>query len=154
MYDDTVFQVSVNYLKPSPNTMSVVWSVDGIPVSTSQDTFTFDASTVDTGDHVIDVVITDTTELVRRDAGGSMTTSTSWNVHIEETPPFLGDVNIDGIVSASDIIYLVNHVFKSGPPPQPVPETGDVNCDGAVTAADIIRLVGYVFKSGPELICP
>lgn len=83
-----------------------------------------------------------------------MTTSTSWSVHTEEAPPFLGDVNVDGIVSSSDIIYLVNHVFKSGPPPQPVPETGDLTCDGSVTSSDIIRLVGYVFKSGAALICP
>ena len=83
-----------------------------------------------------------------------MTASASWNVHIEELPPYLGDVNVDGVVSSSDIIYIVNHVFKSGPAPQPVPETGDLTCDGVVTSADIIRLVGYVFKSGPELICP
>lgn len=154
MYDDTVFQVSADYLKPSPNTMSVVWSVNGIPVSTNQDSFTFDASSVDLGNHIIEVVITDTTLLVRRESFGLMTTSTSWNVTTEAAPPYLGDVNVDGIVSSADIIYIVNHVFKSGPAPQPVPETGDLTCDGDVTSADIIRLVGYVFKSGPELICP
>lgn len=154
MYNDTVFQVSVNYLKPSPNTMSVTWYVDGLPVSTNQDSFTFDAATVDTGDHVINVVIEDTTQLVRKDDFGTMSSSTSWAVHTDKAPPFLGDVNVDGIVSSSDIIYLVNHVFKSGPPPLPVPVTGDLTCDGSVTSADIIRLVGYVFKSGPELICP
>jgi uncharacterized Ntn-hydrolase superfamily protein len=60
-----------------------------------------------------------------------------------------GDVNVDGVVTSADVIYLVNHVFKSGAPPQPVPEAGDVNQSGALTSADIIFLVNYIFKSGP-----
>lgn len=59
-----------------------------------------------------------------------------------------GDVNADGVTTSADIIYLVNYVFKGGPPPVN-PGTGDVNCDGTVTSADIIYLVCYVFKGGP-----
>jgi hypothetical protein len=58
-----------------------------------------------------------------------------------------GDVNADGVFTASDIIHLVNYVFKGGPPPV-VPGHGDCNCDGLVTAADVIMLVNHVFKSG------
>lgn len=57
-----------------------------------------------------------------------------------------GDVNADGVFTASDIIYLVNFVFKSGPPPL-FSGTGDVNCNDAVTSADIIYMVNFVFKS-------
>lgn len=60
-----------------------------------------------------------------------------------------GDVNVDGVVTSADIIYLVNYVFKGGPPPIPCAAAGDVNCDGVVTSADIIYLVNYVFKGGP-----
>jgi hypothetical protein len=60
-----------------------------------------------------------------------------------------GDVNFDRTVNAADIIYLVGHVFKSGPEPV-IWNLGDVNCDGTIVAADIIYLVGYVFKSGSE----
>jgi len=60
-----------------------------------------------------------------------------------------GDVNVDGVITSADIIYLVGYVFKGGPPPKPCAAAGDVNCDGVVTSADIIYLVGYVFKGGP-----
>lgn len=60
-----------------------------------------------------------------------------------------GDVNGDTLVTSSDIIRLVNYVFKSGAPPQPSTEAGDINCSGQVTSADIINLVNYVFKGGP-----
>jgi hypothetical protein len=60
-----------------------------------------------------------------------------------------GDVNTDSVLTAADVIYLVNYAFKSGLEPQPCPAAGDVNCDGAVTAQDILLLVIHVFKSGP-----
>jgi len=58
-----------------------------------------------------------------------------------------GDVTNDGSVTSQDIISMVNHVFKSGPAPVPVPLVGDADCSGTLTANDIIRLVNYVFKS-------
>jgi len=59
-----------------------------------------------------------------------------------------GDANGDGSVSLPDIIYLVNRVFKGGPPTSPVCK-GDANADGNVTLPDIIFLVNRVFKGGP-----
>lgn len=61
-----------------------------------------------------------------------------------------GDVDETGTLASSDIIYLVNYAFKSGPDPLPCAASGDVNCDGAVTSADVIFMVNHVFKSGPE----
>jgi hypothetical protein len=60
-----------------------------------------------------------------------------------------GDQNQDGVVTASDVIYLVNFIFKGGPNPQPCEAMGDSNCDAAVTAGDIIYLVNHTFKGGP-----
>jgi M6 family metalloprotease-like protein len=60
-----------------------------------------------------------------------------------------GDVNADGVITSADIVYMVNHVFKSGPDPVPVPKTGDANCDLVRTSADVIYLVNFTFKSGP-----
>jgi hypothetical protein len=60
-----------------------------------------------------------------------------------------GDVNADSTITAADIVYLVNYVFKGGPAPAPCPANGNVNCDGAVTAADIVYLVQHVFNGGP-----
>jgi hypothetical protein len=60
-----------------------------------------------------------------------------------------GDVNEDHIITASDVIYMVNYVFKGGPEPKPVAAAGDANCSGAEDASDIIFLVNHVFKGGP-----
>jgi hypothetical protein len=59
-----------------------------------------------------------------------------------------GDVNADGVFTSSDIIFLVNYVFKGGQPPI-VNGHGDCNCDDKVTSSDVIYLVNHVFKSGP-----
>lgn len=59
-----------------------------------------------------------------------------------------GDFNNDRVLTSSDIIGLVNFVFKSGKAPYPFAAAGDVNCSGSVSSSDIIRLVNYIFKSG------
>lgn len=59
-----------------------------------------------------------------------------------------GDVNVSGSITSSDIIVLVNYVFKGGATPSPCAAAGDVNCSGAITSADLIGLVNYVFKAG------
>ncbi len=61
-----------------------------------------------------------------------------------------GDVNLSGNVALSDIVYLVNYVFKAGPAPLPCLMAGDVNCSGGVVSSDIIYLVGAVLKGGPS----
>ena len=59
-----------------------------------------------------------------------------------------GDINVSGAITSSDIIALVNYVFKAGDPPVPCEAAADVNCSGTVTSADIIGLVNHVFKGG------
>ncbi|MGB2698119.1 MAG: dockerin type I domain-containing protein [Candidatus Zixiibacteriota bacterium] len=60
-----------------------------------------------------------------------------------------GDINADKEVAISDVVYLINYLFKSGPEPIPEPVIGDVNCDGNVEITDAVYLVNYLFKSGP-----
>ncbi len=59
-----------------------------------------------------------------------------------------GDVNSDWKLNVSDVIYLINYLFKGGPSPNPI-ESGDVNCDGKVTVSDVVYLINYLFKGGP-----
>jgi hypothetical protein len=60
-----------------------------------------------------------------------------------------GDVNADGAINASDVVYLINYLFIPGSP-APIPiEAGDVNCDGKVNASDVVYLTNYLFISGP-----
>jgi len=62
-----------------------------------------------------------------------------------------GDLNLDGQTNLSDLIWLVNYVFKGGPPPDPELWIGDVNADCKVNLADIIYYVNFVFKGGAQL---
>jgi len=64
-----------------------------------------------------------------------------------------GDVNATSTITSTDIIFLVNYVFKNGTSPTPV-NLADVNCDGQATASDVIYLVNYVFKGGDQPVCP
>ncbi|MFH1336882.1 MAG: dockerin type I domain-containing protein, partial [Candidatus Zixiibacteriota bacterium] len=64
----------------------------------------------------------------------------------------LGDANSDGNMDVSDVIYLINYLFKGGPPPVPL-LAGDSNNDEEVTVSDVIFLINYLFKSGPKPSC-
>lgn len=64
-----------------------------------------------------------------------------------------GDVNADRTTSVSDAIFLINHLFKGGPAPNPM-ASGDVNNDGKVNVGDVVYLISYLFKGGPEPTCP
>ena len=61
-----------------------------------------------------------------------------------------GDVTGDRNVQSSDIIHLVNFVFKLGPDPIPCVGAADMNCDSNLTSGDIIYLVNTIFKAGPD----
>jgi len=59
-----------------------------------------------------------------------------------------GDPNYDGKTDIVDVVYLVNYIFRSGPPPC-VLKSGDASCEGEVNVTDVVYLVGYLFKGGP-----
>jgi len=63
-----------------------------------------------------------------------------------------GDCNRDEKVNMSDVIYLINYLFRQGSEPNPL-QAGDTNCDGKVTISDVIYLVNYLFKGGPPPVC-
>jgi hypothetical protein len=67
------------------------------------------------------------------------------SVCVHSSPP--GDAACNGGVTLSDVIYLVNHLFKGWPPPC-CPVLGDINCSGKISLADVIFLVNYIFKGG------
>jgi len=75
--------------------------------------------------------------------------------------PIRGDVLGDGLpgeygIDISDLVYMVNYMFKEGPEPTCWPEA-DVNGTGVdnIDIADLVYLVNYMFKEGPfPLPCP
>jgi len=58
-----------------------------------------------------------------------------------------GDANGDDNILLSDIVTLINFLFKSQPAPNPVCR-GDATADGKVLLSDIVYLVNFLFKSG------
>jgi len=71
---------------------------------------------------------------------------------IDEYQYIIGDANSDGEIVISDVVYLSNYVFRSGPPPCPV-GAGDCNCDGVVDVTDIVYLCNYLLHNGPAPGC-
>ena len=63
-----------------------------------------------------------------------------------------GNLNGDGELNVSDVVYLVNYVWRSGPPPT-WPYIAEINNDGILDAVDMVYLVNYLFKSGPPPMC-
>lgn len=63
-----------------------------------------------------------------------------------------GDANGDGGVNVGDAVYIINYVFRGGPPPDPY-YSGDANGDCFVDLADAVYLIGYIFKGGSEPLC-
>jgi len=81
---------------------------------------------------------------------GTMDGNPIGGVSVQLVPPKLprGDVDGDGVISITDVVYLINYLLKDGPEPVPL-ETGDVNCDGVVDIVDLVYLINYLFKGGP-----
>ncbi len=93
---------------------------------------------------------------------------------IADLPPaeLLGDANAFDSVTISDAIYLINYLFKGGPPPKVYPADyfypgspaedpndpltvlrhGDANDDCKITVSDVIYLINYLFKGGPNTL--
>jgi len=60
-----------------------------------------------------------------------------------------GDANGDGVVTGSDVVYLLNYLYRGEAPPDPL-LAGDVNCDGLVNASDVVYLLIWLFRGGND----
>lgn len=66
--------------------------------------------------------------------------------------PRSGDANCSHRVDVGDAVFLINHVFKSGPPPA-FRFGGDANCNGNVNVADAVVLINFIFNAGEQPYC-
>ncbi len=60
-----------------------------------------------------------------------------------------GDVTRNCLSNVADAVFLINYIFKGGPPPD-VMNWADVNADCVVNIADAVYIIQYVFQGGPE----
>lgn len=70
--------------------------------------------------------------------------------HIVPQSILPGDVNQDGGSTVSDVIWIVNYFYKSGPSPGYLASI-DVNTDCRINIKDVIYFINYLFKGGPVL---
>jgi len=59
-----------------------------------------------------------------------------------------GDPNADRDLNVGDAVYIINYIFKGGPPPDPQC-SGDTTGDGDLNVGDAVHLINYIFKGGP-----
>jgi hypothetical protein len=64
-------------------------------------------------------------------------------------PPAAGDINGDCFIGFSDIIWLLNSLFRDGPPPQMRCLPGDFNYDGYVDLLDPLFFIDFMAYRGP-----
>jgi hypothetical protein len=62
-------------------------------------------------------------------------------------PPPPGDCNTNFEVEIGDVTALINYLFQSGPPSDPVC-VGEVTGNGVIDAGDVVYLIGYLFRGG------
>ncbi|MCI0532003.1 MAG: hypothetical protein L0Y74_08670, partial [candidate division Zixibacteria bacterium] len=60
----------------------------------------------------------------------------------------LGDLNLDGLLTAADVVLELNAVFAGGTFPAPF-ESADGNCDGQLSPADVVLLLNATFMGKP-----
>jgi hypothetical protein len=60
--------------------------------------------------------------------------------------PYCGDCTGEGELDVSDVISLLNYLFRGGDPPEPLCR-GDANCNGERDAGDVVLLINFLFKS-------
>ncbi len=151
------FHYKFEALFPDEMTPDPYVTLNGLPPGTAVE----DSVDIAIGDSAIIAVSTAFTEARQHevhqvvmhfdvDGDGDMepglTTSLIWNC--TDLP---GDANDDGNVNVGDAVYLINYVFKAGPPPTPYPIcSGDANCDCDCNVGDAVYVITYVFKGGPS----
>ena len=63
-----------------------------------------------------------------------------------------GDVYEDGIINVLDIGYLINYLYKGGPPPDPL-IAGNVDGLDDINILDIVYLISFKYLGGPPPDC-
>lgn len=137
-----------------PDGDSIVLKAEDIPTNASftdsgngAGSFTFNPDTTQAGIYYLTFIASD----------GELDDSEMVEITIYETAEYIcGDANGDASVSVSDVVYLINFLFKAGNPPHcPAPHTScaDANGDGGVSVSDVVYLIKYLFSGGSPPQC-
>ncbi len=61
-----------------------------------------------------------------------------------------GDANDDGLISISDVVYIIPWIFGAGEIPEPFRSRMDADGNGYPSISDAVYLINYIFIGGPE----
>ena len=138
-------------LLPTNHQLSIEWLINNSPVAgANSPIFKVYSYELGNGSHQVKAQVKDTTWMVRDDPSNLLKDSKVWTVNVSGLcAAKAGDANgTGGTPNLTDIVYLVNYVFKGGPAPSPSCR-GDANASGGNgNLTDVIYLVNYVFKGG------
>jgi len=88
-----------------------------------------------------------------RDLNDGLSWSQWWHRVLRYIGFYRGDVNASDMLESasldiSDLVYLINYLYKGGPEPHPFVDQGDVNRNNWVNSEDVVYLIDYLFKGG------
>ena len=65
-----------------------------------------------------------------------------------------GDIDDNGVINISDLVYALSYMFSDGPPPANLASM-DTDGSGSLNISDIVYLISYMFgnPSGPAPVC-
>ncbi len=133
-YEDTI--------EARGGTGSNTWSIAGgsLPAGYSIDSNgVVSGTTSDTGLFTFTVLVDDN--------GSSYLDQAEFTIHFSPTTVIPGDVDMSGSVNICDLTFIVDYLFRGGPPP-PVLNTADVNGSCDISVEDLTYLVAYLFQNG------
>jgi len=131
-------------LTPNTHSLKVKWFVND-QLKSSENPFNFTSSSA--GSFIVKGIVYDSTEMVLDDPLNLLVDSKEWQVTVIPGDYLCGDANQNDTVNVSDVVFIINYLFKGGPEPVPY-ASGDVNLDQEVTVSDVIYLINYLFKGG------
>jgi hypothetical protein len=164
-YDDTMYNMvavrNPQYVWPNSGFCSD-WGLDSLYYLISRPGF-FPAEAPDTDFSImmtappIDLLPGEKHIEVWIDFGRSLSDGTWkswWHRVLRYAGFYRGDVNASDslempTLDATDLVYLINYLFRNGPAPKPYKDQADVNADRRVDVRDIVYLINSVFIGGP-----
>jgi hypothetical protein len=122
-------------LVPNTHSLKLKWFVNN-QLKSSDNPFDFSSSTA--GYFIIKGTVFDSTAMVLDDPQNLLVDSKEWQVTVGSF--VCGDPNRDNLITVSDVVFLIDYLFKEGSEPYPL-ASADVNLDQKVTVSDVVYLI-------------
>lgn len=141
---------NVTLIKPSPNTLKVVWELNGLPIQNDVDSVIIFEDQLTENDNILKVIVEDTT-LLLRDESHSTTFFQTWNV-TKKTKTNITSIGSNTFCAGDSLVLsasqATDYQWSNGSSTQEIVvyETGDysvlsVDQDGCEISSDTIQVV-------------